>query len=144
MSLDPCESCQLRDCDDSHPDCPLRQALRDYYALMRKRELVPNDVRRRKNLAYQRFYGGDRSARRPHRRNQTMMELSETAYRALRGALRGPYPTQETNPGVVRALMTRGYVEVVDLPSPYRSHKRTKTVPHLRITEAGKAILEGI
>jgi hypothetical protein len=45
-------------------------------------------------------------------------------------------PTQVFNPGVVNRLQREALVEIVDLPSPYRSHKGRK-IPHLRITDAG-------
>lgn len=59
--------------------------------------------------------------------------LSSHAENQLRRVECGPVPTQEMNPGVVRRLMLTGIVEIVDMPSPYRSHKPGTCVPHLRM-----------
>ena len=57
--------------------------------------------------------------------------------RSLRDALR---PRQHINPGIVRKLLRERLVEVVEVPGPYRTV--TRTVPHLRITAAGKRVLD--
>lgn len=52
-----------------------------------------------------------------------------------------PYPAQEVNFTVRDKLMAWGYVDLVDMPSPYATHKAGRTVPHLVITDAGRAAL---
>ena len=47
--------------------------------------------------------------------------LSDTAERALAVLSAGPRPRQEFNPGVVERLMLAGLVELVWLPSPYKT-----------------------
>ena len=54
----------------------------------------------------------------------------------------GPIPRREVNPGVARLLEGRGLAEEVQLPSPYQKHQKSaKRVRHLRITDAGRALL---
>lgn len=65
--------------------------------------------------------------------------LSEKAKDALRGLLAHPQPSQEYNPGVVNRLLREALVELVDLPSPYRTRKGN--VSHLQITEAGRKVI---
>lgn len=65
--------------------------------------------------------------------------LSPTALRVLAGVAREPMPRQEVNPGVVDRLDREDLVEVVQMPSPYRTVKGT--VGFLRITAAGRARL---
>lgn len=62
--------------------------------------------------------------------------LTEKAKDALRGLLTGPEPAQEYNPGVVNRLRREALVELVQLPSPYKTRKGN--IAHLRITEAGR------
>lgn len=66
--------------------------------------------------------------------------LSKHAFRALRLILSSPVPTQEINPGVVRRLIDGRLADIVNLPSPYKTHKG-KLIAHLDITEAGKSEL---
>jgi hypothetical protein len=56
--------------------------------------------------------------------------LSECARAALASLDRGPRPCGELNPGVVNRLLREPGVELVDLPSPYRTRKGN--VAHLR------------
>ena len=65
--------------------------------------------------------------------------LTAFAQGELRDLLRGTKPRQEVNPGVVDRLLRGMLVELVDLPSPYKSH-RGRDCPHLKITDAGRAI----
>ena len=57
---------------------------------------------------------------------------------AHRGAGR---PAQEFNFTVRDKLVQFGYVTMEERPSPYSTHKPGRTVPHLIITEAGRAAL---
>lgn len=62
--------------------------------------------------------------------------LSAHALRALRLIRNAPLPAQEINPGVVRRLIEGKLANIVNLPSPYKTHKG-KPIAHLEITEAG-------
>lgn len=66
--------------------------------------------------------------------------LSVAALDSLRDIERKPVPPQEVNPGVVNRLSREDLVELVPLPSPYAKHKGAN-IPHLRITDAGRAAL---
>lgn len=63
--------------------------------------------------------------------------LSALARAELQGLLRGPWPRQEVNPGVVNRLLRGGFVELVDMPSIYPTRKGN--IQFLRITDAGRA-----
>lgn len=70
--------------------------------------------------------------------------LKPPALQALRYLLSGPVPRSCFNPGVVDRL-TRDdemLAEVVDLTSPY-TKDRGKARQHLRITDAGRAAVNG-
>ena len=67
--------------------------------------------------------------------------LSAHALEELRNIARAPEPKSGVNPGVVDRLTREDLVEVVDLPSPFKAHKGG-TCPHLRITDAGIAVLQ--
>jgi hypothetical protein len=49
--------------------------------------------------------------------------LSNYARRALRELVDGPRPTQLINPGVVDRLQRGQFIEIVPLPSPFKTHK---------------------
>ena len=66
--------------------------------------------------------------------------LSEHALGVLRDLAQAPKPTQGINPGVVNRLQRGDLAEVVNLPSPFASH-RSGDCPHLRITDAGRKAL---
>lgn len=53
-----------------------------------------------------------------------------------------PEPYGNVNPGVADRLLRGALVEVVDLPSPFRTHNG-RAIRHLRITNAGRALLAG-
>lgn len=57
--------------------------------------------------------------------------LSPHALSVLERIRLGPVPYQEINAGVIDRLLREGVVEVVHLPSPYKTVKGT--VRHLRI-----------
>jgi len=65
--------------------------------------------------------------------------LSEHAMAVLRSLLSGPIPRQRINPGVVNRLHRGRLVDSVTLPSPFS--KRKGLVEHLRINDAGRAML---
>jgi hypothetical protein len=65
--------------------------------------------------------------------------LSDVALAALSWVARGPLPRHKLNPGVTTRLRREALIEVVDLPSPYKTKKGL--LPHLRITDAGRARL---
>jgi hypothetical protein len=66
--------------------------------------------------------------------------LSEKAKAVLYVLARGPIPRQEINPGISDRLERKNLVEIVDLPSPYKSHKGAN-IRHTRLTSAGRALL---
>lgn len=68
---------------------------------------------------------------------------SQHAMDCLARAYYKPFPAQEVNFTVRDKLMLWGYAELVDMPSPYRTHKPGRTVPFLVITKAGRRALEG-
>lgn len=65
--------------------------------------------------------------------------LSATALSSLRD-LRddGPQPKLTFNAGIVDRLLREDLVEIVHLPSPYKTHKGRK-IDYLQITAAGRA-----
>lgn len=68
--------------------------------------------------------------------------LSAHALAALTDlATHGPQPSATINPGVINRLWREDLIELVDLPSPYASH-RGRPLQHARITTAGKAALK--
>lgn len=60
--------------------------------------------------------------------------LSPSALAVVEELRSGPMARSGMNPGVVDRLLREGCVEVVELPSPYRTH-RGKLIPHLRLLE---------
>lgn len=64
--------------------------------------------------------------------------LSEHALAALRKLKAGPYPAREFNPGIVNRLLREGCVELVNMPSPYKTRKGLVTYIRL-ITPADVA-----
>lgn len=68
--------------------------------------------------------------------------LSKHAVEVLQRLARGPIPSMEINPGVIGKFCTEHLVELVQLPSPYQSH-RGKTCEHAQITERGKRVARG-
>lgn len=67
---------------------------------------------------------------------------SKHAMRCLDWIRCHPIPSQTVNFTVRDKLIQFGYATLEDRPSPYATHKPGRTVPHLVITEAGKAALE--
>lgn len=57
--------------------------------------------------------------------------LSEGAKSVLARLERGPLPAQELNPGLVNRLLRERYVELVMLPTPYKT--KVGKIPHLRL-----------
>lgn len=70
--------------------------------------------------------------------------LSPAALVALRKAALASYPAQEANPGVVAKLLAHGFAQVEQLPSPYKSHPKGRTVGFLVCADAGREYLRGI
>lgn len=66
--------------------------------------------------------------------------LSAHAIDVLRTLARTPRPRQEINPGVVSRFEREALVEIVGLPSPYRTH-HGRPIDHLRLTDAGRDTL---
>ena len=66
--------------------------------------------------------------------------LSAHALAELRNIQTRPEPRIGVNPGVVNRLLREDLVELVQLPSPFKSHRGGVT-EHLRITEAGRKVL---
>jgi len=66
--------------------------------------------------------------------------LSEIARGELADIALAPVPCQGVNPGVANRLLREDLVELVDLPSPFPTHKGKK-IQHLKITDAGRRAL---
>lgn len=66
--------------------------------------------------------------------------LSRYAIDALDSLALVATPSQVFNPDVVDRLLRDGLVSVIQLPSPYASHKG-KRISHLVLTEAGEQAL---
>lgn len=66
--------------------------------------------------------------------------LTQHAMNTLRVVGSAPEPRCSCNPGVANRLLRGGLVESVMLPSPFKTHKG-KGIEHLRITDAGRAVL---
>lgn len=49
--------------------------------------------------------------------------LSAIAYETLSRLSSGPIPTQEVNPGLIDKLYREGLIALVQVASPYKSHK---------------------
>ena len=62
--------------------------------------------------------------------------LTPHSIAALVDLSHGPKPRQELNPGVANRLLRGELVEVVALPSPYKTHRGAR-IEHLRLTKAG-------
>lgn len=66
--------------------------------------------------------------------------LSASALGALDELIRvGPLPYGHFNPGVIDRLSRETLIEVVNLPSPFASHKPGTLIRHVKITGAGRA-----
>lgn len=65
-----------------------------------------------------------------------MRPLSTHAIHELREIQAAPKACSSINPGVINRLLTEHLVRIVQLPSPFRTHRR-RLVAHLAITEAG-------
>jgi hypothetical protein len=62
--------------------------------------------------------------------------LSAVAKAAIESLRTGPRPAQEFNPGIVDRLLREGCVEIIELPSPYKTRKGN--VAHLRLVVTAK------
>ena len=69
--------------------------------------------------------------------------LSAHAIAELRNIARSPEPTVGVNPGVINRLMRENLVEIVLLPSPFKTHKG-RPANHLKITDAGRERLAAL
>lgn len=63
--------------------------------------------------------------------------LSDHAKEMLRRIADAPIPRAEVNPGVVNRLLRDSLVEVVMLPSPYKTHGG-RLIEYLKIVYAGR------
>lgn len=68
--------------------------------------------------------------------------LSDFARSELASLQRRPRPRQDINAGVVDRLLRGAFVEIVSLPSPYKTVKGN--VEHLQITNAGRRAVENV
>ncbi len=68
--------------------------------------------------------------------------LSPHAITVLLRIATSPMPTVQINPGVVDRLLRENLVELVRLPSPFKTHKR-KPIDHLQIVDLGWRRLSG-
>lgn len=66
--------------------------------------------------------------------------LTAHAIGKLRELLDGPQPACGINPGVINRFMREDLAEIVQLPSPFKTHSGGK-IAHVQITEAGRAVL---
>lgn len=66
--------------------------------------------------------------------------LSDYAREALRTIADCPIPRGDVNPGAVNRLLRESLVEVVKLPSPYKTHGG-KLIEFLKITYAGRVAI---
>ena len=64
--------------------------------------------------------------------------LSPHAIAELRNMAYAPEPACAINPGVLSRLLREGLIEMVDLPSPFKTHKGGNC-QHAKITKAGFA-----
>jgi hypothetical protein len=64
--------------------------------------------------------------------------LTAHALGVLRELTKAAMPTQMINPGVIDRLSREDLIEIVSLPSPYRTHKG-RVIPHAQITLAGES-----
>lgn len=69
--------------------------------------------------------------------------LSAHARAELRDIATAPVPACSVNPGVIRRLSVQGLVELVDLPSPFPTHKG-RNIQHLQVTAAGRKTLDDL
>jgi hypothetical protein len=60
-------------------------------------------------------------------------KLSDHALAELADIRRKPVPSCSVNPGVARRLIADGLVEIVELPSPFKTHKGAR-IAHLQAT----------
>lgn len=67
--------------------------------------------------------------------------LSAHAIAELMDIARAPVPTCSINPGVLNRLGREDLIEIVALPSPFKTHKGRATT-HAQITPAGRRALE--
>jgi hypothetical protein len=65
--------------------------------------------------------------------------LTKSAIETLHSVHRRPIPRQEINAGQASRLEAEGLIEIVELPSPYKTVKGK--VRHSQITDAGRALL---
>lgn len=56
MTEHPCFTCRLSDCDERADGCALRQALRQYDNLSRRKLPIPDDLKRRYRIAWRELY----------------------------------------------------------------------------------------
>lgn len=68
--------------------------------------------------------------------------LSPHAKEALGRVKSGPIPGQQINPGVINRLRRSDFIELIDLPSPYKTG-RGRLLVHVKITQKGIDFLEG-
>lgn len=70
-----------------------------------------------------------------------MRPLSAHALAELRDIAASPVPAVSVNAGVVARLLREGLVIIMQLRSPFRTHKG-KLIAHLEITDAGRQRLK--
>ena len=67
--------------------------------------------------------------------------LSDVAKATIVCLNHGPIPYSQINAGVIDRLMREYLVETVMLPSPFITH-RGKSIRHIKLTDAGRALLQ--
>lgn len=66
--------------------------------------------------------------------------LTDHARGELADIARAPKPSQSVNAGVANRLLREALVEIVMLPSPFKTHKG-RNISYLKITDAGLTTL---
>ncbi len=69
--------------------------------------------------------------------------LTTHAIATLVEIAKAPAPTGPINPGTLNRLMREGLIDIVSLPSPFKTH-RGKLIGHAKITAAGLLAVEQV
>ncbi len=78
MTEHPCFTCRLSDCDERADGCALRQALRHYDNLQRRKLPIPEDVKFRYRIAWRELYQPAKLERAAEYRAKTRAHLSSS------------------------------------------------------------------
>ena len=70
-------------------------------------------------------------------------KLTKIAIETLKRLKYRPLPCQELNPGLLNRLIRGNLIDIVKLPSPYKTHKG-RVIDHCRLNNFGFELLENI